>query len=231
MNMTTTERLLEAAEEIWQSYYEHPFVKGIEDGSLSREKFRRYIIQDFLYLEDYAKSFAVGIAKAKSIETTQIFSRYIALLTGSEMNIHHGYMGKFGVTQEELDHTPRTLDNLSYTSYMLRVAYEEGEAEILSAILSCAYSYELIAKNMVKKNPACVNHDFYGEWITGYASDDYANGNLSLIKTLNRVTKHYTEEQIKHLADIFVACSKYEYLFWDFSWKMERSSYGGKHEK
>lgn len=220
--MTTVERLLEATKEIWESYNEHPFVKGIEDGTLDQEKFRYYIIQDFLYLEDYAKSFAIGIAKAKSVETTQIFSGYINLLTGSEMNIHHGYMGKFGVSQEELDNTPRALDNLSYTSYMLRVAYEEGEAEILTAILSCAYSYELIAKKMVKNNPDCVNHDFYGEWISGYAGEEYASGNVVLIDALNKLTENYTEEQLKHLTDIFVACSRYEYLFWDFSWKMSK---------
>ncbi len=218
--MTTAQRLLEATKEIWNSYNEHPFVKGIEDGTLDKEKFRYYIIQDYLYLIDYAKAFAIGIAKAKSVETAQLFSGYISLLTGSEMNIHHGYMGKFGVSQEELDNTPRALDNLSYTSYMLRVAYEEGEAEILAAILSCAYSYELIAKNMVKNTPNCVNHEFYGEWITGYASDDYAKENIVLLETLNKMTENYTEEQLKHLTDIFVACSRYEYLFWDFSWKM-----------
>lgn len=220
--MTTVERLLEATKEFWESYNEHPFVKGIEDGTLDKEKFRYYIIQDFLYLEDYAKSFAIGIAKARSIETTQIFSGYINLLTGSEMNIHHGYMGKFGVSQEEVDNTPRALDNLSYTSYMLRVAYEEGEAEILTAILSCAYSYELIAKKMVKNNPDCVNHEFYGEWISGYAGQEYASGNVVLINALNKLTENYTEQQLKHLTDIFVACSRYEYLFWDFSWKMAK---------
>ena len=48
---------------------------------------------------------------------------------------------------------------------MLRVAYEEGEVEILTAILSCAYSYEVIAKNMIKNNPSCIDNAFYGEWI------------------------------------------------------------------
>lgn len=217
--MNTTERLLNVTKEIWQSYYEHPFVKGIENGTLDKEKFRYYIIQDFLYLEEYAKAFGLGIAKAKSIETTNIFSNYIALLTGSEMNIHHGYMGEFAVTQEELDNMPRALDNLSYTSYMLRVAYEEGEAEILTAILACAYSYECIAKNMIKNNPDCINDKFYGDWISGYASNEYANGNVVLIETLNKLTENYTEQQLKHLEDIFTACSRYEYLFWDFSWK------------
>ncbi len=220
--MTTTERLLLAAEEIWQSYYVHPFVKGIEQGTLDKEKFRYYILQDYLYLQDYAKAFAIGIAKAKSQEMTNLFSGYITLLTGSEMNIHHGYMGRLALTQEEVDTTPRALDNLSYTSYMLRVAYEEGEAEILTAILACACSYEAIAKNMVKNNPGCVEHEFYGQWVAGYAAEEYAKENRVLTETLNQLTGNYSEKQLQHLTEIFVACSRYEYLFWDLSWRMSK---------
>ena len=63
--MKTTERLLAAAKDIWAAYNEHPFVLGIQDGTLAWEKFKYYIIQDYLYLEEYAKVFALGIAKAK----------------------------------------------------------------------------------------------------------------------------------------------------------------------
>lgn len=218
----TIDCLMEAVKDIWAQYNEHPFVRGIQDGTLDREKFRYYIIQDYLYLEDYAKSFAIGIAKAKSLETTRLFSGYINALTGGEMDIHRGYMGKFSVTREELDRTPRSLDNLSYTSYMLRVAYEEGEAEILTAILSCAYSYEVIAKKIVENNPAAAEHDFYGEWVQGYASEEYAEENKILLEMLEKLTKDYTEEQIKHLVDIYVACSRYELAFWDMSWELKK---------
>lgn len=129
--MKTTERFLAAVKDIWAAYNEHPFVLGIQNGTLAREKFKYYIIQDYLYLEEYAKVFALGIAKAKSPETIQLFSKYVTLLTEGEMDIHRGYMGKFAVSREELEATPRALDNLSYTSYMLRVAYEEGVPSIL----------------------------------------------------------------------------------------------------
>ena len=78
--MTTSQRLVQAVKPIWDRYNEHPFVLGIQDGTLDREKFRYYIIQDYLYLLDYAKSFAIGIAKAKSPETTRLFSGYIEAL-------------------------------------------------------------------------------------------------------------------------------------------------------
>jgi len=218
--MKTTQRLLEAAREIWASYNQHPFVLGLQDGTLDREKFRYYIIQDYLYLEEYAKVFALGIAKAQSPETMGIFAKYVHLLTEGEMDIHRGYMGKFQVTREELDAAPRSLDSLSYTSYMLRVAYEEGEAEILAAILACAYSYEVIARTMLKNNPAARDHPFYGGWIQGYAADSYSRANGILLDTLDRLTGHCTEARLRRLTEIFVACSRYELAFWEMAWEM-----------
>ena len=218
--MNTVERMLAATNEIWKMYNSHPFVMGIEDGSLNQDKFRYYMIQDYLYLEDYAKTFAVGVAKAKSLRIANLFAKYISVMNG-ELNVHEGYLARLGVTQEEIDSTPRALDNLSYTSYMLRVAYEEGEAEILAAILACAYSYEVIAKNMVKNNPESIRHKFYGDWIGGYTSDEYAEENSILLEEMNRLTENYTEKQILHLIDIFVACSRYELAFWEMSWTMK----------
>lgn len=217
--MNTVKRLLDATEEIWAAYNAHPFVLGIQDGTLDKEKFRYYIIQDYLYLEDYAKTFAVGVAKAKSLETANLFAKYIAVMNG-ELDVHSGYLARLGVTQKEIDAAKPSLDNLSYTSYMLRVAYEEGEAEILTAILSCAYSYEIIAKNIVKNRPDAVNDDFYGDWIKGYASEGYAEDNQVLLAALEHLTEGYTEKQIQHLVDIFVACSRYELAFWEMSWNL-----------
>lgn len=216
--MKTTDLLLAAAKSVWDEYNRHPFVQGIQDGSLDRTKFRYYIIQDYLYLEDYAKAFAVGVAKAKSLKIANLFAKYIAVMNG-ELDVHTGYLARLGVTQEEIDSTPRSLDNLSYTSYMLRIAYEDSEAEILTAILSCAYSYEIIAKNIVRNNPASINDDFYGNWIKGYSSNGYAEENIVLFDELNRLTENYSERQLRHLIDIFTACSRYELAFWEMSWR------------
>ena len=220
--MNLFDKMMTSTEDILAEYYTHPFVKGIEDGTLDKEKFRYYIKQDYLYLIEYIKVFGIGIAKAKNIETVKLFASYVHLLIDGEMDIHRGYMGKFGITANELANTPRVLDNLSYTSYMLRIAYEEGEAEILAAILSCAYSYEKIARNIVKNNPNSINHEFYGDWIREYSSDEYSKENAVLFVMLEKLTAHYTDEQKQHIVDIYVACSQYELAFWDLSWNQKR---------
>lgn len=217
--MGTTQQLLDYAAEVWTAYNEHPFVLGIQNGTLEREKFRFYMIQDYLYLGDYAKIFALGVAKATSLSNAMLFSRYISVMNG-ELNVHSNYMARLGITQEDIDSAKRSLDSLSYTSYMLRVAYEETEVEIVAAILACAYSYEVIAKKMVENNPAAVDDEFYGSWISGYVSEKYSEENRVLIELLDDMTKSYTPAQIEHLKDVFLACSRYEMAFWDLSWNM-----------
>lgn len=220
--MKTTDQLLSSVNDIWATYSKHPFVLSIQDGTLDREKFKYYIIQDYLYLEEYAKVFALGIAKAKSPEVIQLFSKYVTLLTEGEMDIHRGYLGKFAVSRDEIEATPRALDNLSYTSYMLRVAYEEGEAEILTAILSYAYSYEVIARKIAENNPSALEHPFYGDWIKGYANVHYSEANVLLLNMTDKLTQHYTKQQLQHLTDIFVTCSRYELAFWELAWNMSK---------
>lgn len=219
--MTLTEKLLAETSEIWNAYNEHPFVLGIQNGTLSQEKFRRYIVQDYLYLRDYAKVFAIGAAKAKDLDIANLFAKYIPVMNG-EMNVHTGYLARLGVTQEEIDAAAPSLSNLSYTSYMLRVAYEEGEAEILAAILACACSYEFIAKKMIQNRPEALDDPFYGDWIKGYLSDGYSADNLTLLNTLERLTKHHTDQQLRHIVDIFTTCSRYELEFWEMSWNMAK---------
>lgn len=218
--MTTTQRLLAATEDIWAEYHTHPFVRGIADGTLDEEKFRYYMVQDYLYLIDYAKVFAIGVAKARDPETMRLFAGYVHQILDGEMDIHKGYMQRLGIPLEEAERAPVALDNLSYTSYMLRVAYDEGPAEIAAAILSCALSYEYIAKEIVAKDPAAADHPFYGEWVRGYADPGYAASNQVLVELTERLTRDYSEAQLEHLTEIFIACSRYEGAFWDMAWEM-----------
>ena len=217
-NNHTTERLLDASRGIWEGYLAHPFVRGLADGSLAVNKFRFYLLQDYLYLFDYAKVFAQGVVKSREPEVMRVFSSYVASILNGEMEIHRGYMARLGITEEQAEAVQPSLSNLSYTAYMRAVAAEEGPAEIMAAVLSCAISYEYIAKWIVKNYPDADKHDFYGEWVRGYASEDYAAENQRLIALMERLSADYTDTQRQHLVDIFVACSRYEAMFWDMAW-------------
>lgn len=221
MAQSVSYRFREAADVIWNECLNHPFVTGIGDGTLPVEKFRYFMLQDYLYLFDYAKVFAIGVVKARDPELMRVFAKNVDTILDGEMKIHRAYMERLGITEEQVFAVKPSLDNLSYTNYMLSVAQQGGPKEIVAAILSCSWSYAEIGQALAKI-PGAVEHSFYGEWIRGYASEDYDTTNRELIELMDRLAEGSTEEEIAYLSDIFVNCSRYELGFWEMSWGMKK---------
>lgn len=217
--MKTSERLHEAARPVWEKCLNHPFVKGIGDGTLPVEKFQYFMLQDYLYLFDYARVFALGVVKSRDPELMRTFAENVDEILGGEMNIHRAYMKRLGITEKQVFEVKPALDNLSYTNYMLAAANAGGPQEIVASILACSWSYAEIGQSLAEI-PGAAEHPFYGEWIKSYASKEYAVVNDALIKLMDDLTDDASEEQLCYLTEIFVNCSRFELGFWDMSWEM-----------
>ena len=220
-SLSVSARLRQAADPIWEQCLRHPFVTGIGDGTLNVEKFRHFMLQDYLYLFDYARVFALGVVKARDPELMRTFSQNVDAILNGEMNIHRAYMQRLGITEEQVFAVKPALDNLSYTNYMLSVAHTGGPMEIVASILACSWSYAEIGQALAQI-PGAAAHPFYGEWIQGYASEDYTATNQALIELMDELAAGATEDQIAHLTDIFVNCSRYELGFWDMAWELRQ---------
>ena len=220
-SLSVSARLRQAADPVWEQCLHHPFVTGIGDGTLDVEKFRHFMLQDYLYLFDYARVFALGVVKARDPELMRTFSQNVDAILNGEMNIHRAYMQRLGITEEQVFAVKPALDNLSYTNYMLSVAHTGGPMEIVASILACSWSYAEIGQALAQI-PGAAAHPFYGEWIQGYASEDYTATNQALIELMDELAAGATEDQIAHLTDIFVNCSRYELGFWDMAWELRQ---------
>ena len=220
-SLSVSARLRQAADPVWEQCLHHPFVTGIGDGTLDVEKFRHFMLQDYLYLFDYARVFALGVVKARDPELMRTFSQNVDAILNGEMNIHRAYMQRLGITEEQVLAVKPALDNLSYTNYMLSVAHTGGPMEIVASILACSWSYAEIGQTLAQI-PGAADHPFYGEWIQGYASEDYTATNQALIELMDELVAGATEDQIAHLTDIFVNCSRYELGFWDMAWELRQ---------
>ena len=217
--LSVSARLRQAAAPIWEECLRHPFVTGIGDGTLGVEKFQYFMLQDYLYLFDYARVFALGVVKARDPKLMRTFAENVNAILGGEMNIHRAYMERLGITEDQVFAVKPALDNTSYTHYMLAVAESGGPMEIVAAILACSWSYAEIGQALAKR-PGAADHPFYGEWVRGYASEDYAATNQALIDLMDELAEGASEAQFDRLAEIFVNCSRYELGFWDMAWEM-----------
>ena len=99
MSQSVSERLRQAAAPIWEKCLHHPFVTAIGDGTLPVEKFQYFMLQDYLYLFDYARVFALGVVKARDPKLMRTFAENVNAILGGEMNIHRAYMERLGITE------------------------------------------------------------------------------------------------------------------------------------
>ncbi|WP_216650246.1 hypothetical protein [Fundicoccus ignavus] len=103
--MTFTQDLYGATQDILKQCFNHPFIKGIENGNLDIEKFKFYMIQDYLYLYDYAKLFAIGILKSDNNDDMKLFASSLNSTLNTEMAIHRGYMERLGISEEDVSNS------------------------------------------------------------------------------------------------------------------------------
>lgn len=214
--MKFTDHLYEAAKPIWEKGFEHPFVQGIGDGSLPLDRFKFFMCQDYVYLIEYARLYALGSLKAPDLDTMATFAKLLDATLNMEMELHRQYAAKLGISNNELELTEPAPTTLAYSSYMLNVSQRGSLAELIAAILPCAWSYCEIGQRLAQR-PGAMEHSLYGEWITMYQSEEFRELADWLIDLLNRLVEGTVTEQ-KQLETIFLNTSRFEYLFWDMAW-------------
>ncbi len=218
--MTFTDRLHKSAQPIWAGYHAHPFVRGLGDGSLDVERFRYFMIQDYVYLFEYARVFALGVAKAKHPAQMRRFAQSVEAVLNGEMALHRAYMKRLGIDVRAAETAKPALANVSYTNYMLSVAYAGDAAAITAAILACSWSYAEIGLRL-NQIPGAAQHPLYGEWISGYCSGAYQQENEALIALMNTLAGECGAQTLDGLEEVFLNCSRFEAQFWDMAWNME----------
>ncbi|MDF2679634.1 MAG: tenA [Brevibacillus sp.] len=215
-----TDRLWKSVAPIWEKTHQHPFVTGLGDGSLPVESFKFYMKQDYVYLIDYAKIFAIASTKAYDLETSAKFAGLQESTLNGEMALHRQYAERFGISKADLEATEPSFVMIAYTSYMLKVAHQGSLAELVSAVLPCMWGYWEIGKQLARVEGA-LDHELYGEWVRTYSSDEFGELATWLIGVLNQLAEGKNEQELARLEEHFLTTSKMEYLFWDMAYRKE----------
>jgi thiaminase/transcriptional activator TenA len=221
--MSFSRDLKTKAEKVWEQGYNHPFVQELGMGTLNKEKFKFYLLQDYQYLLQYAKVFAIAAVKSDTEELMTRFSTIQYFTLANEMNLHRDYMASFGVTQEEMLSVKPSLYNRTYTANMLAVGQTGGLAELIAAVFPCAWTYADYAKRLKEQYADKLDNNFYKTWIEQYASVDFSKSFDWFYDALDNLVSNVTDKQRKKIEGIFISSLEFEYLFWDMAYKQQMS--------
>ena len=152
-------RLWAGSADLAQEALAHPFVRGLGDGTLPLPAFQTYVAQDALFLEGFARAYALGLARSPDRETLDAFADLIAGVR-EELRLHAGYAERWG-TRPAQEPLPATA---AYTDFLLATASLGGVGVTCAAMAPCMRLYAHLggALDADAAGP-------YGEWVRTYA--------------------------------------------------------------
>src|ERR671936_757445 len=171
---------------IYEAILRHPFLAGLTDGSLPRESFRFYAVQDALYLREFARALSLAAARAPEDAWIIMFNEHAANALRVERALHESFFKEFGLSPEDVAATPLAPTNLAYTSYLLAVAYGAPFHEGLAALLPCYWIYWEVGKALER---AGSRDPLYARWIGTYASDAFGDVVRAVLAVTNEMAE------------------------------------------
>ena len=207
------DRLKVAAHDEWQSYVDHAFVRGMGDGTLPIEAFKAYLVQDYLFLIQFSRAYALAAYKSRTLAEINSAQQSMAAIL-NEMQLHLRLCERWGLTAADVEATEEHVSNVAYTRYVMDCGLQGDLLDLKVALAPCVIGYAEIGTALAPADPTALDNHPYKDWIGEYAGEGYQDFAVSARAELDRMATGITEERFRSVAKIFAMASKLEANFW-----------------
>jgi thiaminase/transcriptional activator TenA len=203
----------------WRAYTEHPFTNAMADGTLPQPAFRHYLIQDYLFLIEFARAYALAVYKAPQLADMREAAAALSAILDVEMNLHIKLCAGWGLSPDDLERAPAAAETLAYTRYVLDTGMRGDLLGLKVALAPCVIGYAEIGTRLAATAGAGVANP-YRVWIDEYAGAAYQEVAAKARADLDRLAARYaTPAREAELIEIFREATRLEADFWEMGWR------------
>eukprot|EP01119_Soliformovum_irregulare_P018451 TRINITY_DN565_c0_g1_i1.p1 TRINITY_DN565_c0_g1~~TRINITY_DN565_c0_g1_i1.p1 ORF type:complete len:525 (+),score=112.65 TRINITY_DN565_c0_g1_i1:69-1577(+) len=210
---TFFQRLKLSCADRWTEYVDGPFVQRLKSRSLSLDGFKRYLVQDYLFLLEFARCHALFCAKSKNYEQMKSRSEKVQAMI-SEMQLHITVCQSLGMSWEELNSASSLPETRAYTDFLKEKSLH-GDLEMAVAMAPCQIGYAEIGDAVFKTTEK--KDDHFQRWIDTYAGVDFQSGVKTTMDELNELARGSSPEKFKELQVIFEDAVRLEIQFFSMA--------------
>src|ERR1044071_9477865 len=163
--MSFFERLKDEASAEWRAYTEHAFTAGLADGTLPEAAFRAYLVQDYLFLIESARAYALAVYKSPQLADMREAVSGLSAILDVEMNLHVKLCANWGLSADDLERAPPAPETLAYTRYVLDAGMRGDLLSLKVALAPCVIGYAEIATRLAGQPGANAATNPYRAWI------------------------------------------------------------------
>lgn len=189
-------------------------MQEILHGTLSLEKFRFQIQQNYLYLMDYTRCWAAGLSKCETFREMEAWYSILKNTMESTLMTNRSFWPRqLGLSIEEMESLNKAEGKRSYTSFQLMTAHEGDLAETMMALFPCNILYRYFAEDLLDQCSLDQDNMFY-RWLAYYAGDEYVAKTETEIALVNELCNGKSRKETSRLLEIFAVSCNYEILQW-----------------
>jgi thiaminase/transcriptional activator TenA len=214
--MSFCDAIWEEVTPLRRAILDHPFLAELADGTLPSASFQHYIIQDSLYLAEYARVLAIAAARAPSGAGRLEFSDGAKVAVQVEESLHQSYFAQFGVTIGMVEASEPTPACLGYTSYLASLAATRSYEELIAGILPCFWVYWEVGCDI---KPRATSPNPYASWIDTYAAPAFGEATDRVRALVDQAAADASATTRTAMAQAFRMATRYEWMFWDSAYK------------
>jgi len=215
--MTFSKELWDSgAAKVYAEIVRHPFITGLTDGTLSRDAFRYFIVQDSHYLRSYSRALALVAARAVDEDGVSMFARHAADAIEVERELHSSLLGSLGLTSADVDSIGSGPTTTAYMSYLTAVCATGTYAEAVATVLPCYWIYRDVGRELLKHSSP---DPVYAEWIAAYGSEEFDAVVESVLAVTDRLGAEVGPGERDRCHRHFSTTTRYEWMFWDAAYR------------
>ncbi|XWN31781.1 MAG: TenA family protein [Devosia sp.] len=216
--MTFTAEAWARNEAAYETIRTMPFNAELAAGSLSRERFQNYIVQDAHYLIGYGRALAILAAKAPDPDRIVQFAGAASEAIVVERALHGSFFSDWGITEDAFLESPVAPTTHHYVSFLISTCYGASYPVGVAALLPCFWIYAEVGRDIHAR--AAANNP-YRAWIDTYAGHEFHDAVRGVVAATDEAaaTASPTERVAMHHA--YTRSTQLEWMFWDGAYRRE----------
>ncbi|MCW5700201.1 MAG: thiaminase II [Rhodospirillales bacterium] len=214
--MTLFAELRHACADEWARYVDHPFVRGLADGTLPESCFRHYLVQDYLFLIHFARAYGLAVFKSDNLNDIRQAAAGLSAIVDQEMQLHVAFCRRWALDEDDMAAAPEADATMAYTRYVLEKGLSGDLLDLQTALAPCIVGYGEIGQRLFDNPATRMEGNPYREWIETYAAEEYqavAAAHVAHMDSL--MVRRGGPGRLPSLTTTFRQATRLEASFWD----------------
>jgi len=212
--MNLFDRLKADAAPHWADYTRHSFVEQLGAGSLPQAAFRHYLVQDYLFLIQFARAYALGVYKSQSLADMRQSLEGVKAILDVELDLHIELCGSWGMERADIEAAPEDTPTMAYTRFVLDAGMAGDLLDLQAALAPCVIGYAEIGASLSARGLNSEDNP-YRRWIQEYSSESYQDLAAGFTAWMNEsAVQMMTDHRYPRVLSLFEKACRLESDFW-----------------